>query len=164
MARIVKAKDAPSDLVGVTLGQLTLEADQLPYETNDPSVLSVARSNPAVDVEEDEVTPTETAAEVSDPLDPHRNPAADHLSAFASEDAIKAAQENDAAIREVVSPYQNLADPATPTVEETVSATFDAVGVDAAPVFASAETPAVNPVAPEEPAAEVTKPTWSEDN
>lgn len=152
MARIVKAKDAPDDLSAVTLGQLTLEADQLPFDTDDASVLAAARGNRFVYVEEDEAGPLTGPEAVADPLDPHRNPEADHLSAFASKSAIEAAEANEAAIREVASPYQNISTGDNPTTAEAVQGAFDAVGVEDAPSFADAE--AAETVAPEEAAGE----------
>lgn len=171
MARIVKAKDAPSDLVGVTLGQLTLEADQLPYETNDAGVIAAARNVRAVEVEEDDAQAADAAAAERDELDPHVNPTADHLSTYASPEAVAAAEANDAAIRAEASPYQNLSDATNPTVKETVESTFEAVGVSDAPEFATTEAApakADEPAAPapaEEPAAPEQDPapssTWS---
>lgn len=157
MARIVKASNAPDDLSAVTLGQLTLEADQLPFDTDDASVLAAARGNRFVEIEEEQAEASQTAAAAVDPYDPHRNPEADHLSAFASASAIKAAEANERAIREVASPYQNIATGEAPTTEESVKSTFENVGVEDAPSFPDAEAPAETtdkPQAPEEAAGD----------
>ena len=172
MARIVKSDSAPSDLSAVTLGQLTLEADQLPYETDDPSVLAAARGNRFVEIEEEQAEAPLTGAVEDDPFDPHRHPEADHLSAFASASAIKAAEANERAIRAVASPDQNIPVGDAPTVKETVESTFVNVGVEDAPAFADAPEPVEPPAAPEEAAGEHTTPdeqvhvpstTWSND-
>lgn len=163
MARIVKAQDAPGDLSAVTLGQLTLEAGQLPYETEDPAILAAARGNRFVEVEEDEVEGGLTgAAAEADPLDPHKDASVDHLSAFASAEAIAAAEANDNAIREAVSPIQNLAAADEPSTADAVRGAFENVGLNDDPKFPSepkqAEDTRVQVAAPGEAQGENTTP------
>lgn len=149
MARITKSDSAPADAKHFSLGnvEFDLERKNSVYETEDAAVLANARVHPYLQVEEDHVAP-DAAVAVSDPLDPHQNPSADHLSSAATPAAVAAAEANEAAIREATGLADSTRQPTTdePTVAETLAATFNVAAPDAEPVFAadaeeSAEAP-----------------------
>lgn len=150
MAKITKSDHASKGPEHFSLGSAEFDLDSATdaYETSDPEILSNARANRNLHVEEDVVAPDPTAQSV-DPLDPHRNPAADHLSSRGSDEAVSAADANEAAIQDVVQVYKPAAGQA-PSVTETLQATFDAVGADAAPQPQVPEdhTPAPDPAPP----------------
>lgn len=148
MARITKDSAAPSDAEHFSLGnvEFDLKRKNSVYETNDPAVLANARVHPYLVVEEDVAAP-DAAVAVTDPLDPHRNPQADHLASEASPAAVAAAEQNEAAIRKAVGLDQSFASPdPAPTIAETLSATFDVAAPDAEPAFPADATETAAPV------------------
>lgn len=165
MARITKSDSAPNDLTRVTLGSFDFE---VPFETDNESVVADARANPFLSVEADEPAADPTAA-VYDPNDPQRNPAADHLSALASDEAVQAADANEAAIRRAAYPDAPEIDPAdavAPSVRESVEATLRLSGVDEAaelPFQDAEETPAPFERSDTPAPPVVTAPTFTDD-
>jgi hypothetical protein len=143
MAKISKSDAAPSGDLHVSLGRVDfdLTSKKKVYETTDPTVISDARAHVFLSVEEDAPAPVREEQADYDPNDPHDNPASDHLSIWASDEAVKAAAANEAAVRDAaglavhVSASGDAPDD-VPTVEETINETLDAVGSDA-----SAEVP-----------------------
>jgi hypothetical protein len=83
--------------------EFDLERKNSVYETEDAAIIANARVHPYLQVEEDQVAP-DAAVAVSDPLDPHQNPSADHLSTAATPAAVAAAEANEAAIRQASRP------------------------------------------------------------
>lgn len=137
MARITKSDTAPSDLQHFSLAQVEFDLTRKNsvYETDDPAVIANARTNPQLVVEEDAPSAAPVAA-VSDVLDPHQNPSADHLSALASPAAVAAANANEAAIREAAGLDDSFGvSDGAPTIAETLQATFDVVAPSATPEF-----------------------------
>lgn len=164
MAKITKSAHAPSGELSVTNagGSFTV-SDGGSYETSDVAVLSNVVSNPFLVVEFDKAETEETAEVKGDQNDPHVNPSADHLSSVASPEAVAAADANEKAIKEVVSPEVEVTP--NPTVAEIQESFFDNNGIEAAPVQATSEVPppAEEPTPPpvEEPAPPV-EPTGEE--
>lgn len=72
------------------------------YDTEDPAVISAATVHPFLKVEQP--APVEQEVEATDENDPHQNPAADHLSVYATPEVKAAADEADAAIQEAAFP------------------------------------------------------------
>jgi hypothetical protein len=164
MARISKSDTAPKDAEHFSLGavEFDLTDKNTTFETDDPAVIANARANPALSVKEDP-QPVATLADAADPLDPHVNPAADHLSASASPEAIAAADTNEQAIK-AASGGDVSAPTTAPTIEETLSATLTAAGVQDAPALppvpeADAQPTASTPSTP--PPTSSTPPTPS---
>lgn len=167
MAEISKSDTAPQDAEHFSLGavEFDLNDKNATYVTDDPAVIANARANPALVVKEDEQPVAATAA-AADPLDPHVNPAADHLAATASPEAIAAADKNEAAIKEVTG--ADVTAPSRedqPSIEETLNATLSAAGVQDAPALPplpaddsapTASTPATPPPAPPAPSTSTT--------
>lgn len=147
MARITKNAHAPVDAESVSLGQATFDFDSNGgFDSDDPTVVSNARANPFLDVEEDVVDEGDPTTRADyDPNDPHDNPSADHLATEGSQAARDAAEANEEAVRESV----GLAVPADrtddPTVEDTLNETFDVVAADGNPKLPEASQ-AVTPV------------------
>lgn len=152
MARITKSDNAPAEAKHFSLAnvEFDLKAKNSVYETDDAAVIANARAHPYLAVEEDVQAPDATVT-ASDPLDPHENPSADHLSTAATPAAVAAADANEAAIREATGlsdAFGAPADSPEPTVAETLGATFDVAAPDAEPVFpADAEQSAQAPPA-----------------
>lgn len=149
MARITKSDAAPADAKHFSLANVEFDlSGSAAYETDDSTVIANARSNPFLKVEEDTVAPAQQVAEV-DPLDPHRNPSADHLSTLASPSAVKAAEANESAIREAAGLNDSFAvSDGAPTIAETLEATFETAAPDAEPKFpADAKSTAKGPKA-----------------
>lgn len=142
MATIKRAQDAPEDLTHFSLGQadFDLEGADASYETDDPSVIADANVNPFLTVEQEVAAPEEQPDE-RDPNDPHVNPAADHLSIWASQEAKDAAAANDAAIAKAagVDRQRVTRNEGNPSVAEAVGQTFETVEVDGDPQFAGGE-------------------------
>lgn len=130
MARISKSDNAPKDDLHISLsaGEFDLKGTSAVYETDDPAIIADARANPFLSVEE-EVAGAATAVQAGDPLDPHFNPAADHLSAARSDEAVQAADENEARIKEATG-ADVTAPTEAPSVADSVEATLRASGVE----------------------------------
>lgn len=161
MARISKSENAPAEAKHFSLGnaEFDLERKNSVYETEDAAIIANARVHPYLVVEEDQEAPDATVA-VSDPLDPHQNPSADHLSAVATPAAVAAADANEAAIRDATGLSESTRQPTAeePTIAETLAATFSVAAPDADPVFAAdAEESAEAPPA-DAPGGGTTKP------
>lgn len=163
MARITKSDTAPSEAKHFSLAQaeFDLASASSTYETNDRNIIAAADAHPWLDVETDPA-PADAAAE-PDPLDPHDNPAADHLSISASESAIEAARANNEAIRSVA--QGDIAAPTDqPTVEDAVRETLAVAAPDAEPQFADdAQDTVATPAAAAAPTSAPTPPAGSDD-
>lgn len=141
MAKITKSDDAPKDAVHFSFGQVEfdLKTAKASFETSDAAVIAGAVANPWLSVEQDAPTPDLAAAE-RDPLDPHNNPSVDHLSIYASPDAVAAAATNEAEIRKAVGIDANVSASGSssvdnPSVADVLQATFDNVNSDATPAL-----------------------------
>lgn len=137
MAKITRSDAAPTDLGPISIGNVSFELPRKNsvYETDDALIVSSARTNPFLNVEEDVPVTDDTPAPAPDALDPHVNPTADHLSAFASQATKDAAATNETAIREAVGNASATRNDAAgePTIAESLQATLATIGVDAAP-------------------------------
>jgi hypothetical protein len=154
-ATITKSSAAPTDAETFSIGQIDFNLnDKSPeFVTEDPSVIASAKANSFLTVVL-APEPVDPNAPIADPNDPQVNFEADHLSALASPASIAAATANQAAIEEITSGQQNVAAD-SPTIAETLNATFNAIGVQTAPVLPEAEAaPAASA-----PAPTVTSPT-----
>lgn len=153
MARITKSDRAPQEPLHFTFG--TTEFDLADagsvFETDDPSVIATARANMNLKVEDETSTTIVVAAE-KDMLDPHQNPAADHLSAQASPAAVSAAVSNEKAIKAAAG-LDITAPSDKPTVPETLQAMFNAVGVRGEPSTMESAAPTPEPATPPAPPA-----------
>lgn len=140
MAKITKSDRAPADVGTISIGSASFDLPRKNsvYETDDPLVISSARANPFLSVEEDAPAAAPADAPVADALDPHVTPQADHLSAYASQAAKDAAAANEAAIRESTGLDQTFRNDSAdePTIQESLQATFDTLGIDTAPAVA----------------------------
>lgn len=116
------------------------------FESTDPAVIGSAVVHPWLKVEFK--AEAEQATSDYDPNDPHQNPAADHLSAYASPETKAAAEATEAAIQAAAYPEQAAA----AEVEETDEAELKADTTPAASDTSQATSPAEAPASPQEPA------------
>lgn len=154
MAKVTKRSDAPNDVTAFSIGNADFELPRKNsvYETDDPLIISSAKVNPFLEVEEDAPSAQPAEAAPRDALDPHVNPAADHLSVSGSQAAVEAATANETAIREAVGldrSFRNSTE-GEPTVAESLAATLRNAGVTEDPQL---------PADAEETAPEVAPPT-----
>lgn len=161
MARITKSETAPAEAKHFSLAQVEfdLAGASSTYETDDRNTIAAAVTHPWLDVEFD-TAPTDVVAE-ADPLDPHDNPAADHLSVSATEAAIDAARANNDAIRNVA--QGDVAAPTEqPSVEDAVRETLEIAAPDAEAQFAAdAQETVATPAATAAPTSAPTPPAGS---
>jgi hypothetical protein len=119
---VTLSPEAPADeTVRFSFGNVEFSLDPgKPYETDDPDVLRGAQAHPWCEVTLDPVPVEE--ADVPDPNDPHNNPEVDHLSEWATPEAVAAAAANEAAIKAANGVEDTEPADVTPT-DDTVSAT-----------------------------------------
>lgn len=160
MAKITKSAHAPSgDLIVTTAAGDFTVSDGGSYETSDHGIITNVEGNKFFDVEHDKAETAPTEELKGDPNDPHVNPSADHLSSIASPESVAAADANEKAIKEVVSPEVELTP--NPTVAELQENFFENVGVNSNPIAPTENAPAEEAPKAEEPtppAPEVTPP------
>jgi hypothetical protein len=170
-ATISLADGAPEGAGLLSVANETLDVRDGAKETDNESVIALARNVPYFVVTETEPETSEVI-EGYDPSDPHQNPAADHLSIYGSEAAVAAAYANDLVIQTdhfgeeppfLLGPRQR------PTVAESIQETFRSQGITETPQVpevadeAPAEAPqgSTEPAAPSTPAAGTGSGAWT---
>jgi hypothetical protein len=153
MAKITKSAHAPSGdlLVTTAAGDFTV-SDGGSYETTDKAILDNVGGNNFLVVELDKAETAPAEELKGDQNDPHVNPSADHLSSLASPEAVAAADANEKAIRDTVSPEIEVTP--NPTVAEIQESFFDNVGINADPVAPTENAPVEEAPKAEEPPVE----------
>lgn len=157
MAKISKSGSAPAGPTHYTLGmyEFDLTDGGAPYESNDEMLIAAARLVPGLTVTDGPAPKTNDTAPTPDLLDPHKNPAVDHLSIWASDSAVSAAASNDDAVRKASGELEAVITP-NPTVAEILQGMFDAVGSQEIPATATDSAPIpVTPIEPSPPVASV---------